>query len=62
MLKDPDKVPQSVSHYRWLDNADASYLPSDMFSVVTVEKIMITFDIKTGEILFNEPMKGSVVK
>ena len=62
MLKDPSKAPRSISHYRWLENVDASYMLSDMFSVVTVEKVMITFDIKTGEIKFTEPVKDAVPK
>lgn len=62
LLKDPNKAPRSVSHYRWLENTDASYLLSEMFSVVTVEKLEITFDIKTGEIMFTEPREGSSPK
>lgn len=62
LLKDPGKAPRSISHYRWLENTDASYLLSDMFSVVTVEKLEITFDIKTGEIMFTEPVKGPNLK
>jgi hypothetical protein len=62
LLKDPGKAPRSISHYRWLENVDASYMLSEMFSVVTVEKVEITFDIKTGEILFTEPVKGSNLK
>lgn len=57
LLKEPSKVPKSISHYTWLEKVDDSYLLSEMFSVVTVEKIEITFDIKSGEIMFTEPVK-----
>ncbi len=62
MLKEPSKAPRSISHYRWLESVDASYIPYEMFSVLTVEKIKITFDITTGEIEFTEPAKASESK
>ena len=58
LLKEPDKAPRSISHYRWLDKADESYMLSEMFSVVTIEKVEITFDITTGKIKFTEPTKA----
>ena len=62
LLKEPSKVPRSISHYRWLESVNPSYMPEQMFSVVTVEKVTITFDITTGEIKFTEPVKGSASK
>lgn len=62
LLRDAAKVPRSISHYQWLEKVDSSYISSEMFSVVTVEKVEITFDIKTGKILFSEPTKVSETK
>ncbi len=62
LLKDPSKAPRSISHYRWLEKVDDSYIRSEMFSIVTVEKFNITFNITSGEIMFTEPAKGSESK
>lgn len=62
LLIDPAKVPQSVSHYTWLQSVNSSYLPLHMFSLVTVENYEITFDTGTGEIKFKEPFKKATSK
>lgn len=62
LLKNPDMVPRSISHYRWLEKADSSYILTEMFSVDTVEKVRITFDITNGEIKFTELVKDSESK
>lgn len=62
LLREPEKAPRSISHYTWLDKVDASYLGTQMFSVLTIEKVEITFDITTGAIMFTEPAKASATK
>jgi len=62
LRKNPAQVPRSISHYKWLEDVSTSYLSTDMFSVVTVEKVEITFNIISGEIMFTEPVKDSESK
>jgi hypothetical protein len=57
VLKDPAHAPRSVSHYRWLKDLNGFYKETEMFSFVTVENIEYTFDVTTGKLLFEEPVK-----
>jgi hypothetical protein len=58
ILKTPSKVPKGISYYRYLKDTPGFYKGTEMFSILTVEDIEYTFDVTTGEILFEKPVSA----
>lgn len=57
LLVDPENVVRSVSHYRWQDSRAGSprLAGNDRFQLTTVEGDMLTFNVRTGEIVGRQP-------
>jgi len=58
LVRDSDLLERSISHYTWMKHGDDYPQLDDesQFKLVTVENVMITFDIPTGSIVDRVPL------
>jgi hypothetical protein len=59
LLKDPSRVPRSMSHYKWLREVFGFNGCSHIFALETVEYIRYTFDCRQGTVISSKSLLGS---